>query len=169
MLLCGLFLSILPLHAALAQSPDYLNPDWPVEQRVDDLIGRMTLEEKVSQMQDEAPALKRLGIPEYNWWNETLLGVARSGLATVFTQAIGLAATWSPALIYEMDTTISDEACAKHYEYVRNDKHLRYQGLTIWSPNVNIFHDPRWGRGQETHDEDPYLTGEMAVIFSSKL
>lgn len=168
----GIFLFILSslvmasaVRAQDSQDPDYLNPDLPIEQRVNDLVGRMTLEEKVSQMKDEAEAIERLGIPKYNWWNEALHGVARSGLATVFPQAIGLAATWNPDLIYEMATTISDEARAKHHEYVREGKRLRYQGLTIWSPNVNLFRDPRWGRGQETYGEDPYLAGEIAVPF----
>ena len=152
--------------AGVAQDrPDFLNPDLPVDQRVDDLVGRMTLEEKVSQMNDRAPAIDRLGVPEYNWWNEALHGVARSGLATVFPQAIGLAATWNPDLIFEMATAISDEARAKHHDYVRDDKRLRYQGLTIWSPNINLFRDPRWGRGQETYGEDPHLTGRIAVPF----
>lgn len=143
----------------------YLNPDLPTDQRIDDLIGRMTLEEKVSQLLDQAPAVERLGIPEYNWWNEALHGVARSGLATVFPQAIGLAATWDDTLIHEMATVISDEARAKHHEYVRKDKRLRYQGLTIFSPNINIFRDPRWGRGQETYGEDPHLTGTISDAF----
>ncbi|HEX7028089.1 MAG TPA: glycoside hydrolase family 3 N-terminal domain-containing protein, partial [Gammaproteobacteria bacterium] len=150
---------------AQAQTEKYLNPDLPIEERVNDLVGRMTLEEKVSQMLDVAPAIERLGVPEYNWWNEALHGVARSGLATSFPQAIGLAATWDENLIFEMATTISDEARAKHHEYVRNGKRLRYQGLTIWSPNINLFRDPRWGRGQETYGEDPFLTGRLAVQF----
>ncbi len=160
-----LLLVCLLASTAHAQTPDYLNPDLPTEQRVDDLVSRMTLEEKVSQMLDRAPAIERLGVPEYNWWNEALHGVARSGLATVFPQAIGLAATWDDELIFRMAEVISDEARAKHHEYVRNDKRLRYQGLTIWSPNINIFRDPRWGRGQETYGEDPFLTGRIAVPF----
>lgn len=164
-LLCGLLLGLaLPLEVR-AQGLDYLNPDLPLEQRVGDLVGRMTLEEKVAQMQDSAPAIERLGVPEYNWWNEALHGVARSGLATVFPQAIGLAATWDDSLILRMATAISDEARAKHHEYVRKGKRLRYQGLTIWSPNINLFRDPRWGRGQETYGEDPFLTGRLAVQF----
>ena len=137
----------------------------PVAQRVADLAGRLTLEEKVLQMKDVAPAIPRLGIPEYNWWNEGLHGVARSGLATVFPQAIGWAATWNDSLIYRMATVISDEARAKHHEYARNNSRARYQGLTYWSPNINLFRDPRWGRGQETLGEDPYLTGRLAVPF----
>jgi beta-glucosidase len=150
---------------ARAQAPAYQNQDLPFAARVNDLVGRMTLEEKVSQMQDAAPAIPRLGIPQYNWWNEALHGVARSGLATVFPQAIGFAATWDESLIHRMATVISDEARAKHHEYLRHDSHLRYQGLTIWSPNVNLFRDPRWGRGQETYGEDPFLTGRVAVSF----
>ncbi|HEX7061318.1 MAG TPA: glycoside hydrolase family 3 C-terminal domain-containing protein [Woeseiaceae bacterium] len=150
-----------------AQTPteDYRNPDLPIAERVDDLVARMTLEEKVSQMLDVAPAIPRLGVPEYNWWNEALHGVARSGLATSFPQAIGLAATWDEDLIFRMATAISDEARAKHHEYARRGKRLRYQGLTLWSPNINLFRDPRWGRGQETYGEDPFLTGSLAVQF----
>jgi beta-glucosidase len=135
------------------------------ERRVNDLVSRMTLAEKVSQMQDVAPAIDRLGIPAYNWWNEALHGVARSGLATSFPQAIGLAATWDDSLIFRMATVISDEARAKHHEYVRQGSRGRYQGLTFWSPNINLFRDPRWGRGQETYGEDPFLTGRIAVQF----
>src|SRR6266516_1299441 len=148
-----------------AQTGDYQNPDLPFEHRVADLVARMTVEEKVSQMQDVAPAINRLGIPRYNWWNEALHGVARSGLATSFPQAIGLAATWDDSLIFRMATVISDEARAKHHEYVRRGSRERYQGLTFWSPNINLFRDPRWGRGQETYGEDPFLTGRLAVQF----
>jgi beta-glucosidase len=151
--------------SAVAQAPVYLNPDAPLPQRVQDLVSRMTLEEKVSQMMDVAAAIERLGVPEYNWWNEGLHGVARSGLATVFPQAIGMAATWNDSLMLELATVISDEFRAKHHEYVRNGKRLRYQGLTVWSPNINLFRDPRWGRGQETYGEDPFLTGRLAVPF----
>ena len=150
---------------AAAQMPAYLNQDLPFDERVNDLVARMTLEEKVSQMTDVAPAIERLGIPEYNWWNEALHGVARSGLATVFPQAIGLAATWDDSLIYRMAAVVSDEARAKHHEYVRAGSRQRYQGLTFWSPNINLFRDPRWGRGQETYGEDPFLTGRLAVQF----
>ena len=116
-------------------------------------------------MKDVAPAIERLGVPDYNWWNEALHGVARSGLATVFPQAIGFAATWNDSLIFRMATAISDEARAKHHEYARNGSLGRYQGLTFWSPNINIFRDPRWGRGQETYGEDPFLTGRLGVQF----
>ncbi|HEY5415603.1 MAG TPA: glycoside hydrolase family 3 C-terminal domain-containing protein [Gemmatimonadaceae bacterium] len=150
---------------ALAQQPAYLNTSLPFEQRAADLVSRLTLEEKVQQMKDVAPAIDRLGVPAYNWWNEALHGVARSGLATVFPQAIGFAATWDDSLVFRMATVISDEARAKHHEYVRNGSFGRYQGLTFWSPNINLFRDPRWGRGQETYGEDPFLTGKLAVQF----
>ncbi len=143
----------------------YLDPALPFEERVNDLVGRMSLEEKVAQMGNEAPAIGRLGIPAYNWWNEALHGVARAGIATVFPQAIGLASTWNPDLIYRMAEAISDEARAKHHEAVRQGVRALYTGLTFWSPNINIFRDPRWGRGQETYGEDPYLTARLAVKF----
>jgi beta-glucosidase len=145
--------------------PAYQNPDLPVEQRVDDLVSRMTLEEKVLQIFHRAPAIERLGVPEYDWWNECLHGVARAGIATVFPQAIGMAATWNPDLIHRVATAISDEARAKHHEAVRQGSSVQYAGLTFWSPNVNIFRDPRWGRGQETYGECPYLTARLGVAF----
>ncbi len=143
----------------------YQNPALSTEVRVNDLVGRMTLDEKISQMMNTAPAIDHLGIPAYDWWNECLHGVGRAGLATVFPQAIGLGATWDEDLIYRVSTTISDEARAKHHEFVRNGSRRRYQGLTFWTPNINIFRDPRWGRGQETYGEDPFLTGKIAVQF----
>ncbi|HEX4165749.1 MAG TPA: glycoside hydrolase family 3 C-terminal domain-containing protein, partial [Bryobacteraceae bacterium] len=136
-----------------------------LEQRVNDLVSRMTLEEKVSQMQNRSVAIPRLGIPEYNWWNEGLHGIARSGYATVFPQAIGLAATWDTNLLREVATTISIEARAKYNQAVRDGIHSIYFGLTVWSPNINIFRDPRWGRGQETYGEDPFLTSRLGVAF----
>jgi beta-glucosidase len=148
-----------------AQTPPYLNPDLTPEARAGDLVSRMTLDEKVLQMQNGAPALDRLNIPAYDWWNEALHGVARAGRATVFPQAIGLAATWDTDLMGRIADVISTEARAKYNEAIRNNQHGRYQGLTFWSPNINIFRDPRWGRGQETYGEDPYLTGRMAVAF----
>ena len=147
----------------------FKDPDLSVEERVDDLLSRMRLEEKVSQMVNDAPAIERLGIPEYNWWNECLHGVGRAGLATVFPQAIGLAATWNPDLMYQVANVISDEARAKHHAYLRKGKRGIYQGLTFWTPNINIFRDPRWGRGMETYGEDPFLTGKMAVEFINGL
>jgi beta-glucosidase len=148
-----------------ANPPIYLDSTHTIEERVDDLVGRMTLEEKVSQMGTEAPAIKRLGIPQYNWWNEALHGVARAGLATVFPQAIGLASTWNAELIHRMAVVISDEGRAKHHEAVRRGVRDLYTGLTFFCPNINIFRDPRWGRGQETYGEDPYLTARLAVHF----
>ncbi len=148
-----------------ADNPIYLDPTRPLAERVDDLVSQMTLEEKISQMGSDAPAIDRLGIPRYNWWNEALHGVGRAGLATVFPQAIGLASTWNTALIYEMAGVISDEGRAKHHEAARNGIRDLYTGLTFWSPNINIFRDPRWGRGQETYGEDPYLTARLGVNF----
>ena len=143
----------------------YLDPNLPVEKRVDDLIGRMTLDEKISQMLDVAPAIERLDVPAYNWWNEGLHGVARAGHATVFPQAIGLGATWDEDLIHRVAEVISTEARAKYNDAVAHGNRARYFGLTFWSPNINIFRDPRWGRGQETYGEDPYLTGRLGVAF----
>src|SRR5215217_7021395 len=143
----------------------YLDPKLPFDQRVNDLISRMTLEEKVSQMMNAAPAIPRLGIPEYDWWNEALHGVAFSGVATVFPQAIGLGATFNPPLVNRVATVISDEARAKYHEAQRHGNYNRFHGLTFWSPNINIFRDPRWGRGQETYGEDPYLTSRLGVAF----
>jgi len=144
---------------------DKLDP----EERVNDLVKRMTLEEKVTQMQDVAPSIDRLGIPQYNWWNECLHGVARAGNATSFPQAIGMAATWNPDLIHEVADAISTEARAKFNHSVSLGQRNRYQGLTMWTPNINIFRDPRWGRGQETYGEDPYLTSELGVAFVTGL
>ncbi len=143
----------------------YWDSDAPLDKRVDDLVARMSLEEKTSQMMNAAPAVERLGIPAYNWWGEALHGVARAGLATVFPQAIGLAATWDAGLMGRVASAISDEARAKHHEFARRGRRGLYQGLTFWSPNINLFRDPRWGRGMETYGEDPFLTGRMGVSF----
>src|SRR5271170_8437267 len=152
--------------SALAQSNlPYQNPALPVDQRVNDLVSRMTLEEKVSQMQNNAPAIPHLGIPPYDWWSEALHGVARSGYATVFPQAIGMAATWDTDLIHSEADIISAEARAKYADAIAHDNHGIYYGLDFWSPNINIFRDPRWGRGQETYGEDPYLTSRLGVAF----
>ncbi|HET8783660.1 MAG TPA: glycoside hydrolase family 3 N-terminal domain-containing protein, partial [Pyrinomonadaceae bacterium] len=153
------------LPAQTQTTPPYKNPNLPIETRVDDLVSRLTLEEKIGQMMNATPAIERLGVPAHDYWNEALHGVARSGIATVFPQAIGLAATWDTKLMYDVADVISTEARAKHHEYARNKQFGRYQGLTMWSPNINIFRDPRWGRGQETYGEDPYLTGQMGVQF----
>ena len=146
-------------------SAAFLNPDLPPDQRADDLIHRMTLEEKVSQMNNAAPGIPRLRVPEYDWWSECLHGVGIAGTATVFPQAIGLGATWNAPLIHEVATAISDEARAKHHDAIQNGNRGRFFGLTFWSPNINIFRDPRWGRGQETYGEDPYLTSRLGVQF----
>lgn len=127
------------------EKPIYLNPSLPIEERVADLLSRMTIEEKILQMLHTAPAIPRLGIPEYNWWNECLHGVGRAGVATVFPQAIGLGATWDTKLIRKVADVISDEARAKHHEYSKRGDRGIYKGLTFWSPNINIFRDPRWG------------------------
>ncbi len=153
---------------ALAQPSSkgiFENPKATPEARAADIVSRMTLDEKVSQMQNSAPAIPRLGIPAYDWWNEGLHGVARAGLATVFPQAIGLAATWDPDLMFRIGTAISTEARAKYNDAIAHGNHGRYFGLTFWSPNINIFRDPRWGRGQETYGEDPYLTSRFGVAF----
>jgi beta-glucosidase len=145
--------------------PAYRNPNLPPGERARDLIARMTIAEKISQMMDDSPAIERLGIPAYTWWNEALHGIARAGTATVFPQAIGIAATWNEELVFRMATAISDEGRAKHHEALRCGDHSRYTGLTFWSPNINIFRDPRWGRGQETYGEDPYLTARIGTQF----
>jgi beta-glucosidase len=156
---------LLPALPAAAQTPDYLNPRLPVKQRVEDLVARLTLEEKIAQMMNKAPAVERLNIPAYDWWNEALHGVAYAGHATVFPQAIGLGASWNEELVKSVATAISDEARAKYNDAVRRDFRRRFYGLTFWSPNINIFRDPRWGRGQETYGEDPYLTSRLGVAF----
>jgi beta-glucosidase len=154
--------------AGSSQSPKplpYLDPSLSTQQRIDDLVSRMTLDEKVAQLINTTPAIPRLNVPAYDYWSEGLHGIARSGYATLFPQAIGMAATWDAPLINQISTTISTEARAKYNEAVRHDVHSIYYGLTIWSPNINIFRDPRWGRGQETYGEDPFLTGRLGVAF----
>jgi beta-glucosidase len=148
------------------EKPLYKNPSQSLDKRVDDLIAKMTLEEKVSQLGHTADSIPRLGVPEYNWWNEGLHGVARAGIATVFPQAIGLAATFDDALIHQDATAISTEFRAKFNMNKASDGSTQwYYGLTVWSPNINIFRDPRWGRGQETYGEDPFLTSRLGVAF----
>src|SRR5690242_13056517 len=169
--LLSLFLSSFAAAQVKPTDPKarYLDVSLSVDQRVNDLVSRMTLEEKASQMQDVARAIPRLGIPAYNWWNEGLHGVARSGHATVFPQAIGLAATWDTDLIHRMADVISTEARAKYNDAIQHGNTGRYYGLTFWSPNINIFRDPRWGRGQETYGEDPFLTSRIGVAFVTGL
>ena len=145
--------------------PIYLNPDFSLGARADDLMARMILGEKVAQLVNGAAGVPRLGLPPYDWWNEALHGVARAGGATVFPQAVGIGATWNEDLVFRMADAISDEGRAKYHQALREGNHGRYHGLTFWSPNINIFRDPRWGRGMETFGEDPFLTGRLAVEF----
>jgi beta-glucosidase len=160
----AVFAAAVLLSMARAQQPPlYRDPKAPFDRRVEDLLSRMTLEEKVSQLTNDSPAIARLDIPAYNWWNECLHGVARAGRATVFPETIGVAATWDTDLVFRVATAISDEARAKYHEFVRRGKRNIYQGLTFWTPNINLFRDPRWGRGMETYGEDPLLTGRMAT------
>ncbi|MVN76726.1 glycoside hydrolase family 3 protein [Hymenobacter sp. HMF4947] len=154
--------------AAVAQAqntPVFRDPKQPVSVRVNDLISKLTLEEKADQMMYNSKAIDRLGIPAYNWWNEALHGVGRAGAATVFPQAIGLGATFDDELALRVSTAISDEARAMYNAAVAKGYRQQYSGLTFWTPNINIFRDPRWGRGQETYGEDPTLTGRMGVAF----
>ena len=160
MLFCGICFS-----ATAQDTLAFLNPSLPIDTRIRDLLHRMTLQEKVSQMQNASPAIPRLHIPAYNWWSEALHGVARSGVATVFPEPIGLAASFDDSLEYEIATAISDEARAMYNAAAARNRYEQYGGLTFWTPNINIFRDPRWGRGQETYGEDPYLTGRMATAF----
>jgi|WetSurMetagenome_2_1015567.scaffolds.fasta_scaffold11727_3 beta-glucosidase len=143
----------------------FYNPSLSTEERVNDLVSRMTLQEKADQLVYTAPAITRLGIPAYTWWNEALHGVARAGYATVFPQSITIANSWDETLLLNVANAISDEARAKYHEFQRRGKTGIYQGLTFWSPNINIFRDPRWGRGHETYGEDPFLTGRMGYEF----
>jgi beta-glucosidase len=147
------------------QAQPFKNTDLDFETRAWDLVDQMTLDEKISQLGNTSPAIPRLGVDAYNWWNECLHGVARAGIATVFPQAIGMAATFDTNMMYRVADVISDEARAKHHEALRNKDYGQYKGLTMWSPNINIFRDPRWGRGHETYGEDPYLTGQMGIQF----
>jgi beta-glucosidase len=148
----------------------FKNPSLPPEERARDLISNMTLEEKAAQLGHTAPAIARLGIPEYNWWNEGLHGVARADVATVFPQAIGMAASWDVPLMHRVANVLGTEFRAKYVEKVHpNGGTDWYRGLTVWSPNINIFRDPRWGRGQETYGEDPFLTSQLGVAFVSEL
>jgi len=151
--------------AAAAQQDPWLDTRLPAAERAHDLVGRMTLEEKVTQLEDWATAIPRLGIPDYQTWNEALHGVARAGYSTVFPQAIGMGATWDPSVVHAMGNVVSTEARAKYNEAQREDNHRIFFGLTFWSPNINIFRDPRWGRGQETYGEDPFLTSKLGIAF----
>ncbi len=158
-------LLFLQIPQVKSQNYPFQNPDLSIDERVNDLISRMTLEEKIGQMMNDAPAIDRLNIPAYDWWNECLHGVARAGKATVFPQAVGMAATFDTDAMYRTAVVISDEGRAKYHKAMAQGVHTRYHGLTFWTPNINIFRDPRWGRGQETYGEDPYLTGELGLAF----
>lgn len=149
----------------MSNVPDYKNEQLSFEERAHDLVSRMTLEEKIAQMQHDAPAIERLGVPSYNWWNEALHGVARAGVATMFPQAIGMAAAFDDQLMHKVGDIISTEGRAKYHEFQRKGDHDIYKGLTFWSPTINMERDPRWGRGQETYGEDPYLTSRLCVAF----
>ncbi|MFW5718752.1 MAG: glycoside hydrolase family 3 C-terminal domain-containing protein [Halanaerobium sp.] len=149
----------------MTEEMKYRDPSLPLTERVNDLVSRMTLEEKMSQMIYDAASVERLDIKKYNWWNECLHGVARAGTATVFPQAIGMAASFNEKLLQDVADTIGDEARAKYNQAQKKDDRGIYKGLTFWTPNINIFRDPRWGRGQETYGEDPYLTGRLGVAF----
>ena len=149
----------------MAITPKYLDKNLPAEERAKDLVSHMTLEEKASQLKYDAPAIKRLNIPFYNWWNEGLHGVARGGTATVFPQAIALAAMFDDEFLKKIADVIATEARAKYNMQRENEDRDIYKGITLWSPNINIFRDPRWGRGHETYGEDPYLTSRLGVAF----
>ena len=159
-------LTILLATAALtanAQQLPYQNPQLKAEQRADDLLSRLTLDEKVKLMMDTSPAIPRLGIPQFQWWNEALHGVGRNGYATVFPITMGMAASWDDQLLHQVFTAVSDEARVKAQQAKHSGNIKRYQSLSFWTPNINIFRDPRWGRGQETYGEDPYLTSRMGL------
>lgn len=164
-LFLALLMGCLGGAGAQAQKEPYLDPSLPVDARVADLVSRLSLEEKVYQMMHNTPAIPRLHIPEYNWWNEALLGVARSGIATIFPQPIGMAATFDDELVHQVATAISDEARAMYNAALKKGYHAQFGGLSFWTPNINIFRDPRWGRGQETYGEDPFLTSQMGVAL----
>ena len=167
----AVFLALILVRAAAqtAGGAVYLDPSQPINVRVDDLIKRMTLEQKASQLVNQARAIPDLQVPAYDWWSEALHGVANAGTATVFPEPIGLAATFDDPLIHEMAIVIGTEARAKHNQAVRAGRRDIMEGLDFWSPNINIFRDPRWGRGQETYGEDPFLTGRMGVAFVTGL
>jgi beta-glucosidase len=153
----------------ITESPVYTDSAQPMDRRIDDLIRRMSLRERVAQMLNDAPAIERLGVPAYNYWNECLHGLARAGTATSFPQAIGMAAMWDVPLLHEIADAIATEARAKYHDAIRHGSYTQYYGLTFWTPNINLFRDPRWGRGQETYGEDPFLTGRLAVAFITGL
>ncbi|MGO8787186.1 MAG: glycoside hydrolase family 3 C-terminal domain-containing protein [Terriglobia bacterium] len=164
-LACGLTPTLLAQTKTEGVLLPFRNPSLPIEKRAEDLVSRLTLDEKVHQMEYTSPEIIRLGIPSYNWWSEALHGVARSGYATVFPQAIGMAATWDQVMVHEEGETIATEGRAKFNQAQREGNHSIFYGLDFWSPNINIFRDPRWGRGQETLGEDPFLTAKLGLAF----
>jgi beta-glucosidase len=168
-IVCAAIACCLFLTRAEAQNEAWLNPALPIDTRIHDLISRLTPEEKVYQMMNSTPAIPRLHIPAYDWWSEALHGVARSGVATIFPQPIGMAATFDGALVHQVASAISDEARAMYNAALKKDYHAQFGGLTFWTPNINIFRDPRWGRGQETYGEDPFLTATMGVALVTGL
>jgi beta-glucosidase len=167
--LCALPI-LLSLIAAGSPAQELKDKPWldtklTAQQRAHALVSQMTLEEKAEQLEDWATAIPRLGVPDYQTWNEALHGVARAGYATVFPQAIGMAATWDTEMVHGMGHVVSEEARSKYNQAQREGNHRIFYGLTFWSPNINIFRDPRWGRGQETYGEDPFLTGRLGIAF----
>ena len=161
--------AVFAVFYANAQLLPYQNPKLSSEQRASDLVSRLTLEEKTMLMMDKSPAIPRLGIPEFQWWNEALHGVGRNGYATVFPITMCMAASWNNDLLQQVFTAVSDEARAKNQIARQSGKIKRYQCLSFWTPNINIFRDPRWGRGQETYGEDPYLTSRMGLAVVNGL
>ena len=157
-------------QGAAGKTAPFRNPKLPIEERLNDVVSRLTLEEKAAQMVHTAPGIPRLGIPAYNWWSEGLHGAAREGYATVFPQAIGVAATFDPDLLKKEAEVIATEFRVKYDQRIREKGFSDwYHGLTVWSPNINIFRDPRWGRGQETYGEDPFLTAQMGTAYVTGL
>ncbi|MGQ1784266.1 MULTISPECIES: glycoside hydrolase family 3 C-terminal domain-containing protein [unclassified Saccharicrinis] len=160
-----IIITVFSVLSSCDNNKQYADTSLSFKERVDDLVSQMTLEEKVSQLVYNAPAIERLNIPEYNWWNECLHGVGRAGVSTVFPQAIGMAAMWDDSTMFSIADVVSDEARAKYHAFTKDGKRGIYQGLTYWTPNINIFRDPRWGRGMETYGEDPFLTGKLGVAY----
>ena len=159
----------LPSGFISAQILPYQNPALSAEERAEDLCSRLELSEKIQLMMDRSPAIERLGIPQFEWWNEALHGVGRNGFATVFPITMNMAASFDDALVYKVFSAVSDEARAKNTEARLSNEMKRYRGLSFWTPNINIFRDPRWGRGQETYGEDPYLTTKMGLAVTRGL
>ncbi|MCI7400432.1 MAG: glycoside hydrolase family 3 C-terminal domain-containing protein [Prevotella sp.] len=163
------FMALFTMGAGAQNMLPYQNPNLSPEERADDLISRLTIEEKTALMMDQSPAIERLGIPSFQWWNEALHGVGRNGYTTVFPITMGMAASWDDALLYRCFDAVSDEARIKNAQAKSKNEMNRYQGLSFWTPNINIFRDPRWGRGQETYGEDPFLTSRMGVAVVNGL